>query len=150
MIRSSASTSTSRSTMIRRPFALTTSIRPQAAAAPRSRCSGTIIAGTKPQTAPVAKPSLAIRLAPGEQQLDRNPVTTRRRGGQPRSRIALLDDPQLLLDRPPPASARINNLKASDMTTVSKDIHTDSQLRACLLGKAAFTGCIHAFCRVHV
>jgi hypothetical protein len=79
MIRSSASTSTSRSTITRRPFALTTSMRPQVASAPFSGCAGTIFAAAETT---LTKPSLAKSLAPGKQQLLREPVTTSRRGNQ--------------------------------------------------------------------
>ena len=47
-IRSSVSTSTSQSTITRRPFAITISIRRQSVPVPFSGCSGTITAGTNP------------------------------------------------------------------------------------------------------
>ncbi|WP_208620140.1 hypothetical protein, partial [Brucella grignonensis] len=59
MIRSSASTSTSRWTMTRRPFVLTTSIRPREAPGFSTRdISGVITAGTKPSSrTPPRRPS---------------------------------------------------------------------------------------------
>ena len=52
----------------------------------------------------VATPTFAIRLAPGEQQLVGNPMPTRRRRSQPRSRKTLLDYPQLFCGRPSTAA----------------------------------------------
>jgi hypothetical protein len=69
-----------------------------------------------------AKSSRAIRLAPRKQKLIGNPVPTRRRRGQPWTRKALLDDANLCFFRPSTASTRVNNLKTTDRTTVSKDI----------------------------
>jgi len=48
----------------------------------------------------VAKPPFAIHFAPGEQELVGNPMPTRRRRCQPRSRKTLLDYPQLFRRRP--------------------------------------------------
>jgi len=48
----------------------------------------------------VAKPPFAIHFAPGEQELVANPMPTRRRRCQPRSRKTLLDYPQLFRRRP--------------------------------------------------
>src|SRR5262249_49418805 len=89
-----------------------------------------------------AKPPFAIRLAPGEQELVGNPMPTRRRRCQPRSRKTLLDYPQLFRRRPSPAATRVNNFKATDVASVSKVIHTDNQLQAEQFGKAAYTGWI--------
>ena len=86
------------------------------------------------------KPPFAIRLAPGEQQLVGNPMPTRRRRCQPRSRKTLLNYPQLFRRRPSTAATRVNNFKATDVTSVSKVIHTDNQLHAGQFGKAAYTG----------
>lgn len=55
-------------------------------------------------------------------------------------RIALLDDPQLLLLRPAAPVASVNNLEPSDLETVSSDIHTDRQLHHPFAGKAAAVG----------
>ena len=66
--------------------------------------------------------------APGKDELLGNPVPTRRRRCQPRGRKAFLDDPQFLRIRPAATAARIDNVKATDPMTVSKDIHTDYQL----------------------
>ena len=63
MIRSSVSTSTSQSTITRRPFALTISIRLQPGPVPFSGCSGTIIAGTNPATSPSRPSRYALRQA---------------------------------------------------------------------------------------
>ena len=52
----------------------------------------------------------------------------------------LLDDPNLHLIGPPTTPARVNNLKTTDGASVSKDIHTDSQLYPAKFGKAAYTG----------
>src|SRR5271170_815509 len=87
----------------------------------------------------VAKPAFAIRLAPGEQQLVGNPMPTRRRRCQPRSRKTLLDYPQLVCGRPSTAATRVNNCKPTDMASVSKVIHTDNQLHAGQFGKTAYT-----------
>jgi hypothetical protein len=40
------------------------------------------------------------------------------------------------------AATRVNNFKATDMTSVSKVFHTDSQLPAGQFRKAAYTGWI--------
>jgi hypothetical protein len=69
-----------------------------------------------------------------------NPVPTCRRRGQPWARQTLLDDPNLCLIRPSTAPTRVNNLKTTDGPSVSKDIHTDSQLYPAPFGKAAYTG----------
>ena len=101
--------------------------------------------GHEPADADFAKPALAIRLAPGEQKLVGNPVPARRCRGQPRSRKALLHDPQLLGIRPPAAATRVNDLEPTDVMTVSKNIHTDTQLWASLLRKAALVGGVPPF-----
>lgn len=84
--------------------------------------------------------SLTIRLAPRKQKLIGNPVPTRHRRGQPWARQTLLDDANLRLIRPSTAPTRVNNLKTTDRTTVSKAIHTDSQLHLAQFGKAAYAG----------
>src|SRR5882757_8469536 len=63
MIRSSVSTSTSQSTITRRPFAITISIRRQPVPVPLSGCSGTIIAGTNPGMSPSRPSRYALRQA---------------------------------------------------------------------------------------
>src|SRR3954447_17730842 len=63
MIRSSVSTSTSQSTITRRPFAITISIRRQPVPVPFSGCSGTIIAGTNPGMSPSRPSRYALRQA---------------------------------------------------------------------------------------
>src|SRR3954469_13585455 len=63
MIRSSISTSTSQSTITRRPFAITISIRRQPVAVPFSGCSGTITAGTNPGMSPSRPSRYALRQA---------------------------------------------------------------------------------------
>src|SRR5262245_58888278 len=63
MIRNSVSTSTSQSTITRRPFAITISIRRQPVPVPFSGCSGTIIAGTNPGMAPSRPSRYALRQA---------------------------------------------------------------------------------------
>src|SRR5665213_833693 len=92
-----------------------------------------------------AKPPRAIRLAPSKQKLIGNPVPTRRRRAQPSARKALLDDASLCLIRPSTAPTRVDNFKATDMATVSKTIHTDSQLHGGQFGKTAYAGWIR-FC----
>ena len=140
MIRSSVSTSTSQSTITRRPFAHhnldSTTAR-----------SGALLRllrhdHCRHESGNVAKPPVAIRLAPGEQELVGNPMPTRRRRCQPRSRKTLLDYPQLFRRRPSTAATRVNNFKATDVASVSKVIHTDNQLHAGQFGKAAYTGWI--------
>src|SRR6266478_7977922 len=59
---------------------------------------------------------------------------------QPRPRETFLDDPQLLGIRPAPTPASIYNVKATHLTTISKDIHTDSQLQTGKNRKAAVLG----------
>src|ERR1700724_1518993 len=88
------------------------------------------------------KPPRAICLAPRKQKLVGNPVSTRRRRGQPGTRQTLLDDANLHLIRPSTASTRVNNLKAADMASVSKAIHTDNQLHTRQFGKTAYPGWI--------
>src|ERR1700704_1031790 len=63
MIRSRVSTSMSQSTITRRPFALTISIRPQPGPLPFSGCSATIIAGTNPPMSPSCPSRYALRQA---------------------------------------------------------------------------------------
>ena len=86
------------------------------------------------------KPPRPICLAPRKQKLIGNPVPTCRRRGQPWARQTLLDDANLCLIRPSTAPTRVNNLKTTDGASVSKDIHTDSQLYPAQFGKAAYTG----------
>jgi hypothetical protein len=45
------------------------------------------------------------------------------------ARETFLDDPQLLGIRPAPTPTSIYNVKATNLTTISTDIHTDSQLQ---------------------
>jgi hypothetical protein len=90
----------------------------------------------------IAEPALAIGLAPRKKQLVRNPVPPCCRRRLPRSRQAFLDNPQLLAIRPAPTATGLHNFKAAHMTTISKDIHTDSQLQAAKLRKAADIGWI--------
>jgi hypothetical protein len=52
-----------------------------------------------------------------------------RRRHQPRTRDTFLDDPQLLGIRPAPTPTSLHNFKATHSATISKDIHTDSQLQ---------------------
>jgi hypothetical protein len=84
----------------------------------------------------------AVCLAPSEQERVRYPVPARRRRHQSRRRKALLNDPQLLFVRPAATPARIDNLKPRDATTISKDIHTDSQLQPDYPRKAVLTECV--------
>ncbi len=63
---------------------------------------------------------------------------------QPRPRETFLDDPQLLGIRPAPTPASIYNVKATHLTTISKDIHTDSQLQTGKNRKAAVLGRVHS------
>ena len=135
MIRSRLSTSTSQSTITRRPFTLTISIRRQPS--PMTLFRLLRHDHRRHESGNVAKPTFAIRLAPGEQQLVGNPMPTRRRRCQPRSRKTLLDYPQLLCGRPSTAATRVNNFKPTDMASVSKVIHTDNQLHAGQFGKTA-------------
>ena len=65
------------------------------------------------------------------------------REAQPRPRQALLDDPQFLGIRPSPTAAGLNDLEPIHLMSVSKDIHTDSQLSGTTLRKAAHTVCLH-------
>src|ERR1700730_16740189 len=50
-------------------------------------------------------------------------------GVQPRTRKTFLDNPQLLGSRPAPTPTSLHNFKATHLATISKDIHTDSQLQ---------------------
>ena len=61
MIRSRVSTSMSQSTITRRPFALTISIRPQPGSLRFSGCSATIIAGTNSRVSPSCPSRYALR-----------------------------------------------------------------------------------------
>jgi len=71
---------------------------------------------------------------------------------QPRPRETFLDDPQLLGIRPAPTPASIYNVKATHLTTISKDIHIDSQLqtgknrKAAVLGRVRRGAGVHAIC----
>ena len=75
-----------------------------------------IIADTNPG---IAKLPFAIRLAPGKQQLVGNSMSARRRRCQSWTRKALLNYPQLFCGRPSTATTRVNNLKATDVASVS-------------------------------
>jgi alpha-beta hydrolase superfamily lysophospholipase len=86
------------------------------------------------------KLSFAIGLAPRKQKLIRNPMMPCCRRHQPRTRETFLDDPQLLGIRPAPSPTSIYNVKATHLTTISKDIHTDSQLQTGKNRKAAVLG----------
>lgn len=90
----------------------------------------------------ITKPAFSIRLAPRKQELVRDPMTTCRCRRQTRARKALLDNTKLLSFSPATAPTGVNNRKAADMTIISKDIHTDSQLYARKSRKAAFVGCV--------
>ncbi len=68
------------------------------------------------------------------------PCRPRRRRGQPRARQTFLDDANLCFIRPSTAPTGVNNLKTTDGASVSKAIHTDSQLHPAQFGKAAYTG----------
>lgn len=61
-------------------------------------------------------------------------------GGPPRARQTLLDNANLCLIRPSTAPTRVNNLKTTDVASVSKAIHTDSQLHPGQFSKVAYTG----------
>ena len=71
-------------------------------------------------------------------------MPTRRRRCQPRTRKAFLNYPQLRFVRPSTAATSVNNLKATDITTVSMAIHTDNQRYVGLFDKAAHTEWIHS------
>jgi hypothetical protein len=86
------------------------------------------------------KLSFAIGLAPRKQKLIRNPMMPCCRRHKPRPRETFLDDPQLLGIRPASTPASIYNVKATHLTTISKDIHTDSQLQTAKNRKAAVLG----------
>ena len=59
---------------------------------------------------------------------------------QPRTRKTFLDNPQLLGIRPAPTPTSLNNFKATHSATISKDIHTDSQLQTGKTRKTAVLG----------
>src|SRR5690606_29275708 len=75
-----------------------------------------------------AQPAVAICLAPGKQQRHCKAMPTRRRRSHSRTRITLLDDPELLGLTEPPTPARIHDLEPFDTASICKDIHTDSLL----------------------
>jgi len=140
MIRSSVSTSTSQSTITRRPFAITISIRRQPVPVPFSGCSGTIIAGTNPGMSPSRPSRYALRQA--NRSWLEIPCRRAVADASPRSQNALLDYPQLFRRRPSTAATRVNHFKATDVASVIKVIHTDNQLHPGQFGKAAYTGWI--------
>src|SRR5690606_15124797 len=72
--------------------------------------------------------AVAICLAPGKQQRHCKAMPTRRRRSHSRTRITLLDDPELLGLTEPPTPARIHDLEPFDTASICKDIHTDSLL----------------------
>jgi hypothetical protein len=96
------------------------------------------------------KLSFAIGLAPREQKLIRNPMMPCCRRHQPRPRETFRDDPQLLGIRPAPTPASIYNVKATHLTTISKDIHTDSQLQTGKNRKAAVLGRVRTGSNINV
>ena len=128
MIRSRVSTSTSQSTITRRPFALTISNSATAQSATLFRLLRNDHCRHK--SGNIAKLPFAIRLAPGKQQLVGNSMSARRRRCQSWTRKALLNYPQLFCSRPSTAATRVNNFKAIDVASVAvKMIHTDNSYR---------------------
>jgi hypothetical protein len=69
-----------------------------------------------------------VQPAPREDLLSRDPVPSRRRRSRSRLRQAFRDNPKLLLIRPATSTPGIDHFKATDLMTVSNDIHTDHQL----------------------
>jgi hypothetical protein len=129
MIGSRLSTSTSQSTITRRPFTLTISIRRQPSPVTFSGCSGTITAGTNPAMSPSRPSRYALRQA-NSSWLEipcRRAVADASRGAEK------------LCGRPSTAATCVNNFKPTDMASVSKVIHTDNQLHAGQFGKTAYT-----------
>jgi hypothetical protein len=90
----------------------------------------------------IAKAALAVRLAPEEKELIGNPMPAHRHRRQPRTQRTLLDDPPLLLVAPSTTATGVNNIKGADLMTVSKAVHTDSQLSPERFAKAAYTECV--------
>src|SRR3954471_3816780 len=76
----------------------------------------------------VAKLSFATGLAPRKQKLLRKPITPCGRRHQPGPRKTFLDNSKLLGIQPASTPASLHDFKAAHLTTISKDIHTDSQL----------------------
>src|SRR4051812_26340437 len=151
MIRSSVSTSTSQSTITRRPFAITISIRGQPVPVPFSGCSGTIIAGTNPGMSPSRPSRYALRQA-NRSWLEipcRRAVADASRGAEIlSSTIRSFSAADHRRRRP------VSTISRRLMWRVSKVIHTDNQLHPGQFGKAAYTGWIllvqrasRSFCR---
>ena len=67
-------------------------------------------------------------------------MSAHRRRCQSWTRKTLLNYPQLFCGRPSTAATRVNNLKATDVASVSKVIHTDNQLQAGQFDEAAYVG----------
>ena len=74
-------------------------------------------------------------------------MAPRRRRCQPRGRKALLHNATLLFVRPATPAARVNDFEPTDVTTVGKDIHTNSQLRAAQARKAVHAVCLRVSIR---
>ena len=66
-------------------------------------------------------------------------MSAHRRRCQSWTRKTLLNYPQPS-GRPSTAATRVNNLKATDVASVSKVIHTDNQLQAGQFDEAAYVG----------
>jgi hypothetical protein len=84
----------------------------------------------------------AIRLAPRKQKAD---LKSRADAPSPTRAVGPTDSPRQCeplphLIQPSTASTRVNNLKTTDGPSVSKAIHTDSQLHLVQFGKAAHAG----------
>src|SRR5437763_14702096 len=58
----------------------------------------------------------------------------------PRRRKTFLDNSEFLRFRPAPTPTSLHNLKAAHLATISKDIHTDSQLQVGKTRKTAVLG----------
>ena len=65
-----------------------------------------------------------------------------RRRSLPVTRQALLHDPDLLFDAPPPPAAGRHDLEPAGKATVSMHIHKDSELREARKRQRVFTGWI--------
>jgi hypothetical protein len=121
----------------RRPFALTISIRPQPDPVPFSGGSETIIAGRNPGGTPSRPARYALRHE-NKSWLEipcRRAVAEASRGPD-----RLSSTMRTFASQPSTAPTRLNNLKKTDGASVSKAIHTDSQLHPAQFGKAAYTG----------
>src|SRR3954453_10267431 len=83
-------------------------------------------------------------ITPKKKKFFRNPMVPCCRRHHPWRRKTFLDNSEFLRFRPAPTPTSLHNLKAAHLATISKDIHTDSQLQVGKTRKTAVLGRIRS------